>query len=226
MDVSELKQKLLFAVVPRVYALLTKILFCTYRVEKEGSVYFEQLSSSGKPFIGVIWHYSVFYSLSFMKGKNWVAMVSTSKDAEYVSRFLNIYGMTTVRGSSNKGGVAALRGLLTQVKRYGKNAAIVADGSQGPALKAQPGAVLAASITQAPILPFIWSAQNYWTFKSWDKTVLPKPFSKVKVLYGEPITIAANLSSDEIGKQTIDLEKRLVDLYHEAWGEFGFKKHG
>jgi lysophospholipid acyltransferase (LPLAT)-like uncharacterized protein len=226
MAVSGLKEKFLFAIVPRFFSLITKILFCTYRVEFYGKPYFEQLASSGKPFIGVIWHYSVFYTLSFMKGKNWVAMVSTSKDAEYISRFLNISGMTTVRGSSNKGGVAALRGLLTQIKRYGKNAAIVADGSQGPALKAQPGAVLAASVTQAPILPFIWSAERYWSFNSWDKTVIPKPFSRVKVFYGEPINIPPKISAAEIEKCTIDLQKRLADLYAKAWGEFGIDKHG
>nr|MBF0222143.1 lysophospholipid acyltransferase family protein [Desulfobulbaceae bacterium] len=226
MDVKNFRQKLLFAVVPRLYALLTRVLFSTYRVDTEGGEHYEQLFTSGKPFIGVIWHYSVFFTMSFMKGKNWVAMVSTSNDAEYISRFLNSYGVTTVRGSSNKGGVAALRGLLTQMKRSGKNAAIVADGSQGPALKAQPGAVLAASLTQAPILPFIWSAQSYWSVNSWDKTVLPKPFSRIKVIYGEPITIPPKLSSEEIGKRTLALEKRLVALYSKAWAEFGRKTHG
>ncbi len=106
------------------------------------------------------------------------------------------------------------------------NAAIVADGSQGPALKAQPGAVLAASVTQTPILPFIWSADRYWCFKSWDKTVIPKPFARVKVFYGEPITIPPKIKADEIDRCTNDLEKRLRNLYKKAWGEFGLEKHG
>lgn len=225
MAVKEVMQSVLYAMIPRLYRVLTALLFCTYRVEFSGRQHFEQLSRTGTPFIGVIWHYSVFYTLSFMKGRNWVAMVSTSKDAEYISRFLNSVGIATVRGSSNKGGSAALRSLLTQMKRYGKSAAIVADGSQGPALKAQPGAVLAASITQAPILPFVWSAQRYWAFKSWDRTVLPKPFSRVKVIFGEPIPISAKLSPDEIDRQTTALERRLTDLYKDAWGAFGVAGH-
>jgi hypothetical protein len=217
---------LLFAIVPRLYAVLSRLLFCTYRVEVSGQPHFDQLTASGRPFIGVIWHYSVLYALSYMKGKNWVAMVSTSRDAEYISRFLTISGMTTVRGSSNKGGSAALRGLLTQMKRYGKNAAIVADGSQGPPLKAQPGAVLAASITQAPVLPLIWAAERYWAVKSWDRTVIPKPFSRVKIVFGEPIIIPPKISAEAIGQYTLALEKCLLGLYTEAWVTFGVPGHG
>ena len=117
MAVNGFTQKLLFAVVPRLYCVLTQLLFSTYRVETVGKSHYNQLVSSGTPFIGVIWHYSVLYALSFMKGKNWVAMVSTSADAEYISRLLNMYGMATVRGSSKKGGVTALKGLLTHMKR-------------------------------------------------------------------------------------------------------------
>jgi len=226
MAVRSFGQKLLFAIVPRLYSVLSKLLFCTYRAEFSGQQHFDQLSSSGKPFIGVIWHYSVLYTLSHMKGKNWVAMVSTSGDAEYISRFLNLSGITTVRGSSNRGGSAALRALLTQMKRYGKNAAIVADGSQGPPLKAQPGAILAASITQAPLLPFIWAAERYWSVNSWDRTVIPKPFSRVRIVYGKPVMVPPKINAGEIEQRTHDLEKGLLNLYAEAWSAFGVPGHG
>ena len=200
------------------------MLFATCRVRRYGREHYDELFQSPKPFIAAFWHYSVFYTMHLIEGRKWVAMVSASSDAEYVSKFLNRLGLITVRGSRRKGGLRALK-QMTALMAEGMKAAIVADGSQGPALQVQAGAIYLASKTGAPILPFVWGAERYWAFHSWDRAVLPKPFARLALYYGEPMYVPAKLRSADLEAYRLRLEERLNDLYHQAWGHFGIEHH-
>jgi lysophospholipid acyltransferase (LPLAT)-like uncharacterized protein len=217
--------KISILIVPPLYSLVSKLLFCTCRVQKFGRQHYDGLFGQQIPFIAAFWHYSVFYTMHLIEGREWVAMVSGSKDAEYVSRFLNRLGLATVRGSRGKGGLRALREMAVLMNDNGKKAAIVADGSQGPALQVQAGAIFLASKTGAPILPFVWGADRYWAFHSWDRAVLPKPFARLALYYGEPMYVPAKLRSADIEVYRRQLEERLNELYCQAWGHFGIEHH-
>lgn len=210
--------------VPPLYRLLTGLLFATCRLEKHGYEHFQNCARSGKPFIVAFWHYGMFYIISRSEGVDYVAMVSSSKDGEYISRTLNFMGVGTVRGSRSKGGVAALKGLIRSMKA-GKTAALIADGSQGPARKAQAGSILLAGMTGAPIICMGWGASRYRAFKSWDRTALPMPFAKIGMWYGEPLHVPKKLGSEGLEKYRLILEKRLNEQYHKAWAEFGVDEH-
>ena len=209
---------------PYFFRLLSFVLFSTCRVEHHGYHNFSKLTDSGKPFIVAFWHYAVIYVVHQAKRLPYVAMVSASKDGEYIARILQSKGYTTVRGSRNTGGIGALKGLIRHIRK-GKIGVLVADGSQGPARKAQPGSVLLASRTGVPVLPAGWAASNYWTFRSWDKTVLPKPFSRIAIMYGEPLYVAGDADSTQIEVARVELENRLNDLYEKGWAIFGKKEH-
>lgn len=210
--------------VPMIFHGLIFLLFCTYCVKVHGQKYWDQIERSGNPAVGSFWHYSVFFSLYFMRKKSGVAMVSPSKDGEFVSRIVQGLGYETVRGSRNRGGLQAIKSLIRHM-RNGKNAAIVADGSQGPARVVQAGCILLASRAKAPVLPFLWSCSRYKRFSSWDGTVLPLPFSQVDFFYGEPLDVPEKIKKDEVEKYRLILEQRLNDLYDEAWALHGVREH-
>ena len=217
--------RLLLVVVPWLYAGVSRMLFATCRVRVHGSENLDLCLGQGRC-VAVFWHYSVFpvIALNRRRGQGWVAMVSASGDAEFVARILARQGVASVRGSRNRGGLAALKGLIG-LMRQGYNAVIVADGSKGPAQVMQAGAVLLASKSAAPILPMAVAADRYWTFRSWDRTLLPKPFARLDLWYGEPMTVPEKVGAEEIERCRLEMEQRLNGLYAQAWGELGKDGH-
>ena len=218
--------RLLLAVVPWLYAGVSRVLFVTCRVRVHGAENLDRCEAQGKPFVGVFWHYSVFTAVELIRGRGqgWAAMVSASQDAEFVARILARQGVETVRGSRNRGGLSALKGLIGLLRK-GYNAAIVADGSRGPARIMQAGAILLASKSTAPILPMAVAADRYWVFRSWDRTLLPKPFARLDLWYGEPMTVPEKSGSEEIERCRLEMEHRLNALYAQAWGALGKDAH-
>lgn len=211
---------------PFIFGLLTRLLFATCRISWVGREHLEKLDREKQPFIAAFWHYGVFLVLHLSRGKRkWVAMVSASKDGEYVARIVESFGFETVRGSRNRGAIGALKGMVKAVRDRGLSAAIVADGSQGPPLVAQPGAVLLASYSGTVVLPVGWAADRYWVFRSWDRTVLPKPFARVVVEIGEPLAVPGGLSSEGLEDWRLDLDRRLRAIYRRTWSGFGREGH-
>lgn len=214
------------AVGPFIFGLLTRLLFATCRITWVGREHLEKLDREQKPLIAAFWHYGVFLILHLSRGqRKWVAMVSSSQDGEYVARIVESYGFEAVRGSRNRGGIGALKGMVKAVRDRGLSAAIVADGSQGPPLVAQPGAVLLASYSGTVVLPVGWAADRYWVFRSWDRTVLPKPFARVVVEIGEPLAVPGGLSSEGLEDWRLDLDRRLLAIYRRTWAMFGREGH-
>lgn len=211
-------------VVPWLAYWLIKIWFGTCRIKVHNGHYIESILENKVPFIGSFWHYSIAVVFYQQRHTKVTAMVSASKDGEYIARLANYFGMDTVRGSSHRHGLQALKKLIKKVKE-GSASAIVADGSQGPALIVQPGAIMLASKTGNPIVPVVWSADRYIAFRSWDRLSLPKPFAKVDYIYGEPLMVPDKISSEELETYRTTLENRLLDLYHQAWNIHGKESH-
>ncbi len=209
--------------VTRVVYLLTRVWFLSCRLTGTGKEQIQSAVADG-PVIGVFWHYSFAFILHLVRGNSAAVMVSASRDGEYIARIARLYAYVPVRGSSNRLGASALRGLIRQLRK-GRHAALVGDGSQGPARKLQAGVVLLAAKTGAPILPMTWAAKRYLTFNSWDRTVLPLPFTRVHFIMGEPVYVPA-----DSGKETLELyrqqvEEALNSLYAKAWAAVGQGPH-
>lgn len=211
-------------VVPSLYVWITSVLFMTCRIKTHGQKYRDQLDSRNVPIVATFWHYTLFFVFYYLRKDSAVVMVSASKDGEYINRVAQKLGFTTVRGSRKKGGMQAIKSLIRSM-RNGGNAGIVADGSQGPPQVAQAGSIILASRAGVPILPMLWSCDRYKRFGSWDGTALPMPFSHIDFFYGEPIDVPAKIKSEEIEKYRVILEKRLNDLYKDAWELHGKIKH-
>ncbi len=222
------KQKIR-AIVPTVYFCLSYLLFKSCRIQRKG-IPLEQYLLENQPVIFSFWHYSllfIFYNIRSLKSGVMAvtsAMVSSSEDGDYIARLVEKHGFRAIRGSANRHGVKALKKMLTHM-RDGDNCALVADGSQGPVFKVQAGVILLASKTGRPILPVVSAASRYINIKSWDRTVVPMPFSQIVMYYGEPFYVPAKLRSDGLEEYRLRLEVQLNDLYLKAWNEFGKECH-
>lgn len=123
------------------------------------------------------------------------AVVSKSRDGAILSAIARTYRQgTTIRVAHN-----ARHRAVTDMVRYLNNRTVLLitpDGPKGPAHRAKPGVVRAAQETGTPVIPFTWSADRCWLLPTWDKMKLPKPFAKVTVQFGEPVTVSADESPE------------------------------
>ena len=214
----------LVTVLPGTIAIVMRVWFSTCRVTVHNREKFPDPIVNGAPIVASFWHYSLLYIFHFMRKYSATVMVSASRDGEYIARLAGKFGFSCVRGSRNHKGAEALKGILKAVG-MGESGAIVADGSQGPPLVAQPGAILLASRTGAPIVPMAWSASSYFTIKSWDRTAVPKPFAKIHYFFGDAIHVPKKLTDEQFEEYRLKLDMDLNDLYEAAWQMVGKRSH-
>lgn len=210
-------------VLPFLVSLLLRLWFATCRITEHG---FEnrQQALQGTSAIAVFWHYSLLYVFFHLRKDRAAVLVSASEDGEYIARLAHCLNFDTVRGSSNRRGLLALKELLAYLNDGG-NAGIVADGSQGPPQVVQAGAIMLASRSGAPILPVAWSASRSFAFNSWDHTCIPKPFSCIDFFYGKPLPVPLGLDRQEIEHYRMRLEDEMNELHKIAWALQGREKH-
>ena len=219
----DLLYKTSLAILPSLYVWISTLWFSTCRLTIRDEQYIDEAQEQGSVIVP-FWHYSLFYMFYHVSRYPAVALVSASRDGEYIARVAEKLGFETVRGSSNRQGTKALKQLLRAMKS-GKHVGIVADGSQGPARRVQPGTVYLAAKTGSTVLPMVWSADRCKIFNSWDKTVLPLPFSRIVMRYGEPIKIPSGLNSEGIEEYRGVLEDTMNKLYDQVWAEFNRDSH-
>ena len=203
----DLPYRIALAVVPPLYMAITRLWFATCRLTVRDAHYLDEARAQGAVIVP-FWHYSIFYMLHHLRQYSGVALVSASRDGEYIARIAQRLDFATVRGSSHRQGVGALKGLL-RAMREGRNVGLVADGSQGPARRARPGAIFLASKTGAPVVPMVWAADRCKIFRSWDRTVLPLPFCRIIMRCGRPMHVPKNLNNEGIEQHRLLLEEKM-----------------
>jgi lysophospholipid acyltransferase (LPLAT)-like uncharacterized protein len=183
---------------------LIRGLGATYQWRVDGFPHYEAIVASGKQPIFAFWHGRILPATLFWKDKGIVVITSQNFDGEWIARIIRRFGFGTARGSTSRGGARALVQLRRDLSE-GKPAAFTIDGPRGPAQVAQAGAVFLAGATGHPILPFHIEANRFWTMGSWDRTQVPKPFSRVAVAIGEPIVVAdTSEASVEAGRRRVE----------------------
>ncbi len=140
-----------------------------------------------------------------LRNKQISAMISRSRDGEISSRTISRFGGLPVRGSTNKGGAQAFVTIIRRLKKGG-DAVITPDGPQGPLCRVQPGVVHLAAKSSAPVIPAAFSASRKISLKSWDRFIIPIPFSRAIVVYGEPVYVS---KKDDIEEKRSEIELAL-----------------
>lgn len=164
---------------------------------------------NGDSFVTAHWHGDELVLLTLIRRYKIAAMTSTSKDGDLIDGIVRLQGGKTSRGSSTRGGVSALKGLLSLVKE-GYRPSVAVDGPKGPYHKVKPGIFEVSRITQRPIFPIAVRAERAFIFKkSWNKTFLPKPFSKIHVQWGDALPAISREADPRAPELAIELETAL-----------------
>jgi lysophospholipid acyltransferase (LPLAT)-like uncharacterized protein len=139
-----------------------------------------------------------------------MVLFSSSKDGDLLSDFAKKVGVIPVRGSSTRGGREGSEQMVRFLQTGGRVAATVADGPQGPPLRAKPGLVRIAQKSGVHLMPLTWSANRVWMFvHAWDKTIIPKPFSRIVIYASEPYLIPKEANDQEFDKYVKEMERTL-----------------
>jgi len=175
----------------------------------------EQFAAEGKNFIYAFWHGRQFLLLYAHRNSHVVIPASESRDGEIQAGILKRFGFDVVRGSSKRKGERALLGMVDAL-RNGKCVALAVDGPRGPIYEVKKGITYLAGKFDKPIVPVIMSARRFWILeKIWDKYMLPKPFSRCVIMYGEPLEIKG-LSEEELERKRQELADGLNSIMEKA----------
>jgi lysophospholipid acyltransferase (LPLAT)-like uncharacterized protein len=166
----------------------------TLRIKCIGADQLDKMVSRGNGVILAIWHGNTMIPIYYLKNRGIIAIVSESRDGQLQGRLLASRGYRLIRGSSSRGGVKVLITSARMLKNGG-TLAITPDGPRGPNREMQAGTVQLASKTGSTVLPIGVACQWGKRVRSWDKHLIPFPFSKAVIYFGEPIIIDENLKS-------------------------------
>lgn len=150
-------------------------------------------------------------ALWFWRFRGGWLLASASKDGEWAAGMMRAYGNIALRGSSSRGGRAAIVQMVDHLKR-GIDGGLISDAPRGPARVSKPGSLVIAQRGGVPIIPTAFAAAGAWRVKSWDRTIIPKPFSRLYVKYGEPFTVDPSLEGEAFEKRLQEFDDVMNQL--------------
>jgi lysophospholipid acyltransferase (LPLAT)-like uncharacterized protein len=189
----------------------------------------ERLDSllAGGPVVLAMWHDQAFAAARFLdrrlhrSGLALNLIASQSRDGELVARLAGQLGIPVVRGSTSRGGRGAILALHRALVKQGSSPLLAPDGPRGPRHVAKTGAVLLAQFGQAPIVPLAFAAAGGARLRSWDRMLIPRPWSRVGVAIGEARSVPRDQDADRLESEREHLEVTLEALAAEAAAAIG-----
>ncbi|MGB6975577.1 MAG: lysophospholipid acyltransferase family protein [Terracidiphilus sp.] len=217
-----LGQRLVLAVVPRVVGALLWLVGLTWRYEviAEDGVEPVLFGQRPGPEIYCFWHQCALPCAMYFRHALAVILISRSFDGELIARTLTMFGYGAARGSSSRG---ALEGLL-ELKRViesGRTAIFTADGPRGPIYQTKMGPIKLAQMTGAPIEVFHLEPERAWTVRSWDRFLVPRPFTRICVSWAKGMRVDAELPAAEFEGKRLELNAALERARMRALARLG-----
>jgi lysophospholipid acyltransferase (LPLAT)-like uncharacterized protein len=170
---------------------LVRLLGWTWRIRViNGETTVDRMRRERRPIVFALWHGDMLPLLYQHRGEGVAVLISEHRDGELIARVAESLGFRTVRGSTTRGASRALVG-LTRELRDGHDIAVTPDGPRGPARSFAPGALIAAQRGRAAVIAVGLAANRAWRLSSWDRFVIPKPFSRVRIAYSDPVLLDA-----------------------------------
>ena len=185
----------------RVGRLLLRALAVTWRIRVVNRAETDRLRGAKRPVVFTLWHGEMLPLLWQHRREGIAVLISEHGDGEIIARIAESLGYGTVRGSTRRGADRALLGMVRAVEA-GREVAITPDGPLGPAERFAPGAAVVAQRTTAPIVLVGVGAARAWRLGSWDRFLIPKPFSRVTIAYREPWYSTAVSARDAAAEAT------------------------
>jgi lysophospholipid acyltransferase (LPLAT)-like uncharacterized protein len=184
-----------------------RALGATWRWRVEGEERLSEAERSGGHGIHAFWHGRIVHGTLYFRDRGIVVITSENFDGEWIARIIQRFGFGTARGSSSRGARKALMQLVRDARE--RATAFTVDGPRGPARVAQPGAVWLSKATGNPVIPFHAEAASHWSLKSWDRTQIPRPFTTIALVFGEPFTVPREADEDSLEQYRRQLEREL-----------------
>lgn len=203
----KLKDKLILTLAPPLAKIIIKALAFTMKLETLHEERVRQFWDRDEKVIVAFWHGRLLMMGFSYKGKGIKTLISQHKDGELIARILKKLGFGSIRGSSTRGGAAAMREMVKAVKSY--DIAITPDGPRGPKCVVQDGVIALARLTGRPIMPLTFGSSRKKVFGSWDSFNLPYPFSRGVFMWGEPIYVK---KEDDMEEKRNELESKLREM--------------
>jgi hypothetical protein len=217
-----LAQRVILAVVPRIVWVLLWILGLTWRfrvIAEEGvtPVLFGQIPG---PEVYCFWHQCVLPCTIYFRRSRAVILISRSFDGELITRILRMFGFDAVRGSSSRSARQGLMGLVDVIES-GRTAIFTADGPLGPIYQTKMGPIKLAQLTGAPIGSFHLQPERAWVMKSWDRFLIPKPFTRICVSWAQWTHVPRDLCPEQFEPKRQELNAALERARLRALDYFG-----
>ncbi len=208
-------------IIGRILAFYMRLVYYTSRKRWTDAHHLTDALASGSPVIVVSWHNRnvlaayAFSSVAPKHAKNLVPLISASRDGGMAASTMRSFGMKCIRGSSSRGGLAALKMLTSSVKN-GLHVAITPDGPRGPKYSVQGGVVTTAKLTGAPIVPMTFQAKRKKRLGSWDQLIVPYPFGSLHFVYGAPIRVPRDTSAKQLTEYSESVRLELMRINEKS----------
>lgn len=165
--------------------------------------------------IYAFWHECILALAWRYRRRGMAVVTSRSYDGEFIARTIEKLGYSAVRGSSSRGGVGALLGMHDVIAR-GKIAVFTIDGPRGPRHIAKPGPILLSKNTQRPVYCAHVALENKWRLKSWDKMMIPKPFTRAYARVSRPIMVPPEADENTMARLQSEMQRGLERVMEHA----------
>jgi len=197
-----------------------KLLVSTLRLEVRDLCGIGSPAAAVPPVIYILWHNRFFtvpaaWNRICRHHRQSVTLTSASRDGNMVARAMAVFGLGAVRGSSSRRAVAAMVG-LRHALQDGFDVCLTPDGPRGPRYQIQPGVIKLAEATGAPIIPVHVRFSSAWRLQTWDRFVIPKPFSRVEVTFAEAIILPGGMDAATFENARLEIESLLVSGTDDA----------
>ena len=216
------RRRILLRVIPSVGSIVIRLLCCTLRyrrTEEPGA----PLDDRSRPMIWVFWHNCILPATYRFRNHELAVLASRSFDGECISRLIERFGYRALRGSSSHGGVGAMLAARREIE-LGRAVAFTIDGPRGPRHVAKPGPLLLARVTGIPVVAFHVAVERAWTLPTWDRMIVPKPFSRALVRVSAPILVASDDDAEQMDRLHAELQAALERVEQDARSEVARSK--
>lgn len=197
-------------------AAYVRLVYRLTRWQEIGQERVQRHAATGRPFIACFWHGRMIQIPNLWRYAMPIHLLASAhRDGRLILQMVRHFGIQPIVGSSSRGGTQALR-TMVQVMRDGGCIALAPDGPRGPRMRAAPGVIALAKLSGAPIFPLTFSTARGRLLRTWDRFLLPLPFGRGVIIYGEPLTVPAEADETALEAARLALEAQLNDITAEA----------